>query len=135
MTKSKLPPNSILAPISIGELIDKITILEIKSERISDGEKLRNITVELDLLSAIAADAGLITSAMRPYADELKAINAALWEIEDEIRELEKNSDFGARFIELARSVYKTNDHRSRLKQRINIAFGSGLIEEKSYKG
>jgi uncharacterized protein DUF6165 len=135
MTQSKQQPNSILAPISIGELIDKITILEIKAERISDDLKLRNITIELDLLRAIAVEAGLDTPAMRPNAEELKAINAALWEIEDEIRELEKAGDFGARFIELARSVYKTNDHRARVKQRINVTFGSGIIEEKSYKG
>ena len=125
----------ILAPISIGELIDKITILEIKAERMTDPQKLGNVRAELALLRALTSKAGLDGPEMAPYAEELKSINAALWDIEDEIREFEERKDFGARFVELARSVYRTNDHRARVKQRINAAFGSGLIEEKSYKG
>jgi hypothetical protein len=135
MTKSPRHPTEILAPISIGELIDKITILEIKVERMSESQKLRNVTVELDMLRALITKAGLDTAEMAAYVRELKSINAALWDIEDEIREHEMRKDFGPRFIELARTVYKTNDLRARTKQRINVAFGSGIIEEKSYKG
>jgi Family of unknown function (DUF6165) len=135
MTESNPNRPPIFAPISIGELIDKITILEIKSERMNDPQKLRNVNAELAMLRALASKAGLNASEMAPHAEELKSINAALWDIEDEIREFEERKDFGARFVELARSVYRTNDHRARVKQRINAAFGSSLIEEKSYKG
>ena len=135
MTKSQRHPTELLAPISIGELIDKITILEIKVERMSESQKLRNVTVELDMLRALITKTGLDTVEMAPYVQELKSINAALWDIEDEIREHEMRGDFGPRFVELARSVYKTNDLRAHAKQRINVAFGSGIIEEKSYKG
>jgi Family of unknown function (DUF6165) len=126
---------AILAPVAIGELIDKITILEIKSERIADPAKLRNVMTELAGLTALRREAGLDTADMEPHARELKLLNIALWEIEDEIRELEASQDFGARFIALARSVYQTNDKRSAVKSRINQAFGSAIVEEKSYKG
>ena len=126
---------AILAPVSIGELIDKITILEIKSERITDPGKLRNVTTELTGLRAITTKAGLDTPDMEPYVRELKSLNTTLWEIEDAIRELEANKDFGARFVALARSVYQTNDTRAAVKHRINQAFGSAIVEEKSYKG
>jgi uncharacterized protein DUF6165 len=125
----------ILAPISIGELIDKITILEIKAERISDPAKLRNVATELASLRAIRSQAGLDTSGMEPHLRELKLLNTALWETEDEIRELEAKRDFGARFIALARGVYQTNDKRAAVKNKINHAFGSAIVEEKSYKG
>ena len=120
---------AILAPVAIGELIDKITILEIKSERIADPDKLRNVTTELTSLSAITTKAGLDTPEMEPYVRELKSLNTTLWEIEDEIRELEANKDFGARFVALARSVYQTNDKRAAVKHRINQAFGSAIVE------
>lgn len=126
---------AILAPVSIGELIDKITILEIKAERITDPNKLRNVAKELAGLRAIRAQAALDTPDMEPHARELKSLNTALWEIEDEVRELEAKSDFGSRFIALARSVYQTNDKRAAVKNRINQVFGSAIIEEKSYKG
>jgi hypothetical protein len=125
----------IRAPIGIGELIDKITILEIKSERISDRDKLRNVVGELAVLHELKRDAGLDTADLEPYAQQLKSLNLALWEIEDEIREHEARRDFGSRFVELARSVYQTNDQRALVKHRINVAFGSEIIEEKSYKG
>jgi hypothetical protein len=125
----------IRAPIAIGELIDKITILEIKRERISDGEKLRNVAAELAMLRDLQGQAGLDTPDMDSYARELKSLNSALWEVEDALRELETRQDFGARFIELARSVYRTNDRRAAVKRRINQAFGSDIVEEKSYKG
>jgi hypothetical protein len=129
------PSMQIRAPIAIGELIDKITILEIKAERISDRDKLRNVAAELALLRDLQAQAGLATPEMDRYARELKSLNAALWEVEDALRELETRHEFGARFIELARSVYQTNDRRAGVKRRINQAFGSEIVEEKSYKG
>jgi hypothetical protein len=130
-------PNSreIRAPLSIGELIDKITILEIKSERIADAGKRRNVVAELTLLNALKVSAGLDTPQMQAHARALKSINETLWDVEDSLRELEAEKDFGARFIELARSVYQTNDQRARVKQRINAEFGSEIMEEKSYKG
>ena len=135
MPNPKQTLTQIFAPIAIGELIDKITILEIKAERIADRDKLRNITNELKILQELKSAAGLDTPDIESYSRELKSLNAALWDIEDEIREFEARQDFGARFIELARSVYQTNDRRARVKQRINAVFGSEIVEEKSYKG
>jgi hypothetical protein len=135
MTKTQRDAVTILAPISIGDLIDKITILEIKTERISDSRKRHNVMAELGMLRALKTNSGLDTPEMASYVSELKSINAALWNIEDEIREHELRSDFGPRFIELARNVYQTNDRRARVKQRINFDFGSNITEEKSYKG
>ena len=125
----------IRAPIAIGELIDKITILEIKAERISGSDKRLHVQTELKVLQELQASARLDTPEMEPFAGELKVLNIALWDIEDAIRELEARQDFGPRFIELARKVYQTNDQRARVKQRINKAFGSEIVEEKSYKG
>jgi hypothetical protein len=125
----------ILAPLAIGELIDKITILEIKSERIADTGKLRNIANELKLLNGIRSAAGLDTPEVDAFARELKGLNEKLWDIEDAIREREQRQDFGPRFVELARGVYQTNDRRAQAKQKINLAFGSAIVEEKSYKG
>ena len=125
----------IRAPIAIGELIDKIAILEIKAERISDQQKLRNVATELTMLRALKTNAGLDTAEMEPFAQELRSINATLWEIEDALRELEAQHDFGPHFVKLARSVYQTNDRRADVKLRINKAFGSEIVEEKSYKG
>jgi hypothetical protein len=125
----------IRAPISIGELIDKITILEIKAERISDPERRGHVMAELALLNDIRAGAALDGAGMAPHARALKDLNEQLWEIEDEIRELEARKDFGERFIALARSVYLTNDRRAALKAQINREFGSEIVEAKSYKG
>jgi Family of unknown function (DUF6165) len=132
-----MPSNgeAILAPVAIGELIDKITILEIKAERIADPGKLRNVGHELAELRTIRSQVGLDRADMELHARELKLLNTALWEIEDEIRELEAKKDFGPRFIALARSIYQTNDKRAAVKNRINQAFGSAIVEEKSYKG
>ena len=135
MSDPKPALRQIQAPIAIGELIDKITILEIKAEKITDAEKLRNIKTELSVLCDLRAGIGLDTPDMAAFARELKTLNAALWEIEDAIREEEAKHDFGPRFIELARSVYRTNDRRADAKHRINKAFGSAIVEEKSYKG
>ena len=124
----------ISAPVSYGELIDKITILEIKSERMSDAAKLSNVRDELQLLNALwTGDAASRTDIAAERA-ELKRINETLWEIEDEIRVKEREQAFDARFIELARAVYHTNDKRAAVKRAINLKLGSRLVEEKSYQ-
>lgn len=125
----------VMVEISVGELIDKITILEIKNARISDESKLHNIRKELDILTAARVSMVPRSSALESLVTELRAVNQALWEIEDEIRVCERERDFGPRFIELARSVYHTNDRRAELKRRINDHLGSRLVEEKSYRG
>jgi hypothetical protein len=124
----------ISAPVSYGELVDKLTILEIKSERIADPLKLANVRDELRLLTSLwEADPVSVTDIDAERA-ELKRINEALWEIEDEIRVKEREQSFDARFIELARSVYRTNDRRAAVKRAINLKLGSRLVEEKSYQ-
>ena len=126
----------IQAPISLGELIDKITILEIKAANISDAAKLKNVTHELDVLNDKIANLLDASGAekLSPLKASLKAINQELWVIEDDIRDCERDKDFGDKFIQLARAVYVTNDKRATVKKDINLAFGSELIEEKSYK-
>jgi len=121
------------APISWGELIDKITILEIKTGRLPTAEGRANAMTELGLLKGIAGPA-LAQAQIQSLAAQLKALNEGLWEIEDRIRACERSGDFGAGFVELARSVYKRNDERGAIKRQINLALGSGLIEEKSYQ-
>lgn len=121
-------------PVSHGELIDKITILEIKAERIGDAAKRANVRTELDLLNGVwAADTAAHTDIGKERAG-LRAVNEALWEIEDRIRLKEKARAFDAEFIELARSVYVRNDERAALKRAINEKLGSTLVEEKSYQ-
>ena len=126
----------IQAPISLGELIDKITILEIKAVSITDAVKLKNVTHELNILNEkinLLLDAAGIKK-LAPLKQALKDINQELWVIEDDIRDCEYAKDFSDKFIQLARAVYVTNDQRASVKKDINIAFGSELIEEKSYK-
>ncbi len=127
---------ALLAPVSWGELIDKIAILEIKAARFTDPAKRANVAREIKALEA-ARDAALAQppSGLAEIVRELKAVNEKLWAVEDDIRECEKRRDFSARFVELARSVYVTNDRRADLKRRINDLLGSELVEEKSYKG
>jgi len=124
----------ISAPVSFGELIDKITILEIKSERMTDAAKLANVRDELELLSALWQRDPASSTDISAERAELKCINEALWEIEDEIRLKERDQAFDARFIELARAVYHTNDKRAAVKRAINLKLGSRLVEEKSYQ-
>ena len=119
--------------ISPAELIDRITILEIKAARIGDETKRANIGVELSELTAARQAAVPLSDRLTALTGELKEVNQALWDIEDEIRALEAAMDFGPAFVELARSVYKTNDRRSVLKRKINELLGSRLIDEKSY--
>lgn len=127
------PARSVTIEVSPGELLDKLSILEIKSERIGDSSKLANIRYELRLYRAIRDNHVPTGDAMEELARKLKSVNEALWEIEDEIRACEARRDFGARFIELARSVYQTNDRRADIKRQINMLCGSSIIEEKSY--
>ena len=121
------------AEISPGELIDKITILEIKMDRITEDTKLKNIKTEWDTLNQSRANKILISAKLDELTAELKSINETLWVIEDDIRECEHRKEFGEAFITLARSVYLNNDHRARVKRKINELLGSRLIEEKSY--
>ncbi|MEE9139771.1 MAG: DUF6165 family protein [Alphaproteobacteria bacterium] len=123
----------ITVPVAPGELIDKITILEIKSERISDEAKLRNVRAELAILTRLREAAFALDGEFEALAAQLKAINGELWDIEDRIRECERAGDFGATFVALARSVYRTNDRRAAVKRRINELLGSDIVEEKSY--
>ncbi len=123
----------ILVEIAPGELIDKITILQIKSERMTDAAKLKNVQYELETLEKARRKAVPDSPELAAAAAELKTVNQTLWEVEDALRECERKGDFGPRFIELARSVYRTNDRRAALKRRINELLGSRLIEEKSY--
>jgi chorismate mutase len=120
--------------ISIGEFFDKVTILEIKRERIQDADKLKNINNELDALNALLEQLPFSREQVTDEVGELKAINEKLWVIEDDIRDKEAAKSFDQEFIELARSVYITNDRRSDVKRDINIKLGSSFIEEKSYE-
>lgn len=124
---------SLLTEISVGEFLDKITILEIKSERIKDEAKLSNIHKELNTLRAIWKKSDYTHADINSEIAELKSINEKLWEIEDDIRDKESAGEFDERFIELARSVYFTNDERAAVKKTINVKVGSELVEEKSY--
>ena len=126
--------SEILVPVSFGELLDKIAILQIKSERMTDAAKLANVRKELDALSATwmahpAAEVHIVE-----LRAALKAVNERLWKIEDDIRHCERRQDFGAEFVRLARAVYFENDERARIKKDINQALGSSYVEEKSYQ-
>jgi len=116
-----------------GELIDKITILEIKAERIDDERKRANVTYELATLSNARELAIETSDQIRELSGLLKAVNEKLWEIEDEIRLCEREEDFGEKFVELARSVYRFNDERAEIKREINTMLGARIVEEKSY--
>ena len=121
-------------PVSVGEVLDKITILQIKLAHISDAAKRANIQNELDALLPLVADDAFTTDQMQALMAELKSVNEALWDIEDDIREKEAAKSFDAKFIRLARAVYITNDKRAEIKKQVNLATGSALVEEKSYE-
>ena len=125
---------SLLIPVSWGELLDKIAILQIKAERMTDTDKLRNVRHELDLLVSVRDREIGKADGFDALVADLRRVNERLWEIEDAIRICEKERDFGSRFIELARAVYMTNDQRANLKYRINTLLGSQVVEEKSYE-
>jgi UDP-N-acetylmuramyl tripeptide synthase len=124
----------ILIPISPGELLDKITILEIKSERIESAEKKANVKKELAMLNTVWNDAVTEDDKISSMRAEMKSINETLWVIEDDVRDEERDKRFEERFIELARSVYVTNDQRADVKKRINLYLKSDIVEEKSYQ-
>jgi len=125
---------SLLIPVSAGELIDKITILRVKAERIGDPAKEANVRKELALLETVCAQTIGSVAGLDPLTAELFAVNAALWNIEDGKRDCERRQDFGPAFIALARSVYIENDRRAAIKRRINDLTGSDIVEEKSYR-
>lgn len=120
-------------PISTGELIDKITILEIKRIKIKDASKVKNIEKELDLLNKIYLQIITINKEIEIYTTQLKKINLQLWDIEESIRDCERRNDFGEYFIELSRKIYIKNDLRYNIKNEINKIFSSKIFEEKSY--
>ena len=124
----------ILVPISPGELLDKISILQIKLARIPDAGKLANVKLELSLLEQTWKDSGCATQDLAREERALLNVNERLWDIEDRIRDKEARQTFDRDFIELARAVYVCNDERAEIKKRINMQLGSRLIEEKSYK-
>ena len=119
-------------PVSPGELLDKISILEIKAERIDDRKKLENVRHELNVLCEVR-HALAPSAALSALTAELKSVNESLWDVEDALRDCERRLKFGPRFVELARSVYRHNDRRSVLKRQINELLGSRLVEEKAY--
>jgi Family of unknown function (DUF6165) len=125
---------SLLIPVSAGELIDKITILRVKAERIGDAAKEANVRKELALLEEVCTRTIGDVQGLSPLTGELFAVNAALWDIEDGKRDCERRQDFGPAFIALARSVYIENDRRAAIKRQINDLTGSDIIEEKSYQ-
>ena len=126
--------DKILAEISAGELVDKITILEIKKAKISNKDKIANIERELKSSNETFKKSIPDTSAISQHIDNLKSLNLKLWDIEDGKRLAEKNKDFGEKFIELARNVYKINDQRAKVKLQINESLGSNIKEVKSYE-
>jgi Family of unknown function (DUF6165) len=126
--------SEITVPVSPGELIDKITILEIKSARMSDAKKLANVRTELGILQNTWAKSAYARVDISTEKNALRAVNQRLWVIEDDIRDKERAKAFDAEFIRLARAVYVENDERAALKKRINEKLGSSIVEEKSYR-
>jgi hypothetical protein len=125
--------SEIKVPISPGELLDKITILRIKSQRMTDPKKLANVRGELEALEATWMSTPLAKIDTQAEVQKLLAVNERLWVIEDDIRDKERAQEFDAEFIRLARAVYFENDERAAIKRRINAALGSSIVEEKSY--
>ena len=124
---------TVTVEVAPGELIDKITILAIKLERISDPAKLQNVQIEYDTLCTARDEALDVSEDLLQLASALKVVNEQLWDIEDDIRDCERNKDFGETFVQLARAVYITNDKRAQLKRDVNELLGSRIVEEKSY--
>jgi len=120
-------------PVSPGELLDKVTILRIKSQRMSDAGKLKNVRLELAALEQTWQASPYAKSDVSADIEALQRVNERLWVIEDDIRDKERAQDFGAEFIRLARAVYVENDERAAIKRRINLTLGSSIVEEKSY--
>jgi hypothetical protein len=125
--------NKIYAEISVGELLDKISILEIKQKNLKDNEKIKIVNKELESLNMTLKKDVTMTEEIQSLYQDLKKINSMLWDIEDGKRDCERNKDFGDKFIELARSVYIENDNRAKIKNKINQLSGSNISEVKSY--
>jgi hypothetical protein len=128
-----MPVSSVLIDISPGELVDKLTILEIKLQRLPDGSARANVRHEYDVLELARSKALPPSVELLRLSGDLKAVNERLWVIEDDIRDCERAKDFGAKFVALARAVYHENDKRAALKREINVLLGSTIVEEKSY--
>lgn len=126
--------NSVSVPVSWGEVLDKLTILRIKSKKITNLEKKANVDTELAALEEIVEDYGVMSDELRQMVADLAHVNSVLWDIEDRIRVCERDAQFDSVFVALARSVYKTNDERAAIKRRINVFLQSGFVEEKSYQ-
>jgi hypothetical protein len=126
--------DNFLIPVSPGEVLDKICILEIKSERMTDPQKLSNVRTELAMLKDSWEQSVVDDGTIVKLHAQLKEVNEALWVIEDDIRDKERSGQFDLQFIELARSVYFTNDKRSKIKKELNLYLGSDIVEEKSYQ-
>lgn len=126
-------------PVSAGELLDKISILEIKKERIQERDKKKNVNTELNLLRKVQIESELVETICPKILDHLcqrlKKVNEELWDVEDKLRLLEEENNFSITFVNFARSVYRLNDERAQIKRKINELSGSELVEEKSYKG
>ena len=125
--------NKIYAEISVGELLDKISILELKQKNLKDNEKIKIVNKELESLNMTLKNDVTMTEEIQSLYQDLKKINSMLWDIEDGKRDCERNKDFGDKFIELARSVYIENDNRAKIKNKINQLSGSNISEVKSY--
>ena len=125
--------SEIKVPVSPGELIDKITILRIKSQRMNDPQKLHNVRLELEALQGTWSGSAFAGSDIEAEINALMTVNERLWVIEDDIRDKERAKAFDAEFIRLARAVYFENDERAAIKRRINLKLGSSIVEEKSY--
>ena len=123
----------IMLPVGAGELLDRLTILEIKARHAVDARRAAAILVRLEAVNAAAAEAGLTAAAFQPALLKLRTINAALWDLEDELRTCEAEGDFGARFVALARGVYQNNDRRALVKNEIDERSGSAMADEKVY--
>lgn len=124
---------TVMVPLSLGELTDKITILKIKCARITDADRLRNVEHEYRLLLDLWASAAPDDPALSELRSALQAVNETLWQVEDDIRDHERRGDFGPAFVELARAVYRNNDRRAAIKRQISQRFNSEIVEEKSY--
>jgi hypothetical protein len=124
---------SVQVDVSVGDLVDKIVILRIKSERMTDPQKRSNVRHELALLEEVWRTIVAASPAVGELETALKKVNEEIWDLEDRIRDHERSHDFGAAFIDVARAIYRTNDRRAALKRSINAALGSSIMEEKSY--
>ena len=126
-------------PVSAGELLDKISILEIKKEKIQESDKKKNVSTELNLLRTVQIESELVETIcpkiLEHLCKQLQKVNEELWDVEDKLRLLEEESNFSITFVNFARSVYRLNDERAQIKRKINELSGSELVEEKSYKG